>query len=158
MILCRKGLTLIEIIIVMIMIAVATAFFFPNFTASLEHARAVTAQNNLLAIYSAEQNYNNNYGNNTGATYCLDAANTTNAACVAGGATKCANNLVQINCNLSLNLQDDGAYTYSCTGTTCTATRNVPLASQTIVVTLNNPIALPGTNPVCNFTSKNWCP
>ena len=144
----REGFTLIEILVVLIIIGLALAFYFPNFTASDEKAWAINAQNNLLAIYSAEQNYNNN--NNGG--YCLDT-----------GLGTCGHSLADLNTNLSLNIQDDGAYLYDCGVTTanaCTAKRTSISPPNTIVLTLTSAINLSGTgtaNPQCNLTN-NWCP
>ena len=53
----REGITLMEIIVVLIIVGIAAGFFFPNYTTPIEKARAANAQNNLLAIYSAQQNY-----------------------------------------------------------------------------------------------------
>jgi Tfp pilus assembly protein PilE len=133
-----------EIIVVLIIIGVVVAFSFPNYTTPIEKARVANARNNLLAIYSAEQNYSNNHG-----SYCFS---TSAPAC---------DTLADINTQLSLNIQDDGTYTYSCSSTavTCTATRTIT-PSTNIVVTLNSAINLSGSgtaNPLCN-TSNNWCP
>ena len=134
---------------VAIAVGIAIAFAFPNFTGPTEQAKALNAQNNLLAIYSAEKNY---YSNNNG-VYCLN----TGSLC---------NNLADIDTNLSLNIQDDGTYSYSCSGTTCTAQRNDGSAPSPgdfyFIITLNAPIQLNKSNPIPNPTCKapnaNWCP
>ena len=56
----RAGFSLLEIIVVLMIIGIVIGFTLPNFSTPTLQARALTAQNNLLAIYSAEQNYNNN--------------------------------------------------------------------------------------------------
>ena len=61
----KQGFTLMEIIVVIIIIGLCLAFAFPNFTTPNEQSYALNAQNNLLAIYSAQQNYYNNNG-----SYC----------------------------------------------------------------------------------------
>lgn len=136
-----KGVTLIEIIVVMIILGIAIAFA-PSYKTNTEQARALTARNNLLAIYTAEQNYiANNPGNTHPPTYCI-------AVC---------DNIADINTNLNLNIQDDGTYSYKCLGSSCTATRL--LNNSTLVLSLNNPISLPSggsQNPKCNLGS--WCP
>lgn len=133
----REGFTLIEVLVVLFIIGIIAAFYFPNFTTPNEQAWASNAQNNLLAIYSAEQNYKNNNG-----SYATSAS------------------LPAINSTLALNIQDDGTYSYSCSGgVTCTATRNT-VSSTNIVITLATGINLSGSgtaNPVCN-TSNHWCP
>ena len=139
----RQGFTLIEILIVLIIIGIAAVFSMPNFNTPTEQARALNAQNNLLAIYSAEKNYLNNNGG---------------FAVGVSGAAGDASSLAAIDSTLSLNIQDDGTYTYVCSGSTCTATRtNVnPLGMS---VTLTAPIQLNGSpkNPSCNLSSS-WCP
>ena len=137
----NDGVTLIEIIVVLVIIAIATVFAIPNFLTPGEQAKAANAQNNLLAIYSAQQNYKNNSNTNS---YCTAACST----------------LAQINSVLSLQIQDDGTYAYSCAGVTCTAARNSN-ANLVITVTLNNPIKIAGeVNPACGSTTGNgnWCP
>jgi len=150
----RAGITLMEIIVVLIIIGIAAVFFFPNYTVPTEQARAANVRNNLLAIYSAEKNYKNNNSGN----YCVDVAPSPQPACAESGNPNCALDLASINCNLSLNIQDDGTYTYSCTGSTCTAKRTSISSSNTIVLTLNSAINLSGNvNPQCNLTN-HWCP
>jgi prepilin-type N-terminal cleavage/methylation domain-containing protein len=135
--LCRKGMTLVEIIVVLIIIGLTATFALPNFTNNIERSKAITVQNNLLAIYSAEQNYNNN---NNG--YCI-------ATC---------DNIADINTRLSLNIQDDGSYAYSCAGVICTAQRTSINVPNTIQLTLNTPIQISANaNPVCSLPA-GWCP
>jgi prepilin-type N-terminal cleavage/methylation domain-containing protein len=137
----KDGMTLLEIIVVLIIIGVACILSFPNFLQPSEKARASNVQNNLLAIYSAEQNYNNNNGGNN--NYCL-------AAC---------SSIAQINNVLSLQIQDDGTYLYDCSagGNKCKATRN-PGASVVITVALDQPIKIAGgVNPSCAGIG-GWCP
>jgi prepilin-type N-terminal cleavage/methylation domain-containing protein len=138
----KKGITLMEIIIVMIIVGIAAVINFPNYTTPMENARAETARNNLLAIYSAEKNYNFNHGG-----YCLGAAGT-------------CDTLANINTTLSLNIQDDGTYTYACAGPpgACTATRTGIAAPNTLKLTLDAPVNLNGNvNPTCTLTPA-WCP
>lgn len=159
--LLRQGFTLFELIVVLIIIAICLAFVFPNFTKPTEQASAQTAQNNLLAIYSAQRNYYNNNGN-----FCLeDTVLPPLSACVNGAENKCGDSLAQINCNLSLNIQDDDSYLYSCdynvtiaNKNSCTATRKG--TANTIIMTLDSPINLSGNgtaNPLCNLPT-GWCP
>lgn len=130
----KAGLTLMEILVVLIIIGFAVAFFLPNYTTPTEKARALTAKNNLMAIYTAQLNYRNNNGN-----FATPAS------------------LSAINTAFALNIEDDGTYTYTCaSGVTCTATRN-GTPTTNIVLTLASPIQTGNINPVCN-TSNNWCP
>jgi len=139
-----------EIIVVLVIISICVVVSFPNFTASTEQARAQTAQNNLLAIYSAQQNNRNNTGAfvNFGPNPGVD------------------DGVPEVNSFLFLNIQDDSTYNYDCGVTTanaCTAQRINPLGSLTITLTLNLPVQLKtGTlNPVCApgaGGSANWCP
>ncbi len=150
----KQGFTLIEMVVVLIIIAIATVFSLPNFTAPSEQARSLNAKNNLLAIYTAEKSYYNN--NNK---YCLGTG---------GSPTNCADTLADINTNLSLNIQDDGTYTYECDfGVTvanvnsCTATRTNPSGAVVITLTLDKPVQPSGAylNPTCTAPShSNWCP
>jgi prepilin-type N-terminal cleavage/methylation domain-containing protein len=146
----RKGMTLMEIIIVLILISVAAVFTFPNFITPTEHARAINAKNNLLAIYGAQQNYITNNVNNN------------NSYCTSASPSPCST-LAEINTVLGLNIEDDGTYHYQClTATTCTATRTISPLPLTLTLTLNTPIkvVLGGGNPACVSTTgnSNWCP
>ena len=140
MIFRKAGMTLLEIIVVLVIVSITTCFFFPDFQTPNEQAKAANAQNNLLAIYSAQQNYHNN--NNA---YCAAACST----------------IAQINTVLSLQIQDDGTYAYSCAGgAACTATRNSN-SNLVITATLNQPIKIAGeVNPSCASSTGNgkWCP
>ena len=171
----RQGFTLMEIIIVLVIIGVCVAMVSPSFTGPSEQALALTAQNNLLAIYSAQQNYNNSngngYNNNANACPYTPAAGTGcwclsnepgSAACqqTTTPDTNCADSIATINCNLSLNIQDNGSYSYSCTGTTCTATRTNVAGSPYFTLTLTSPTSMnysnPGNgNPSCCYSSAN---
>jgi len=145
----RQGVTLLEIIIVLIIIGVALSFGLSSFVIPNEKSMAANAQYNLVSMHASQENYNNNNG-----TYCVDAVPSSPPTCAISG-DNCAGNLADINCNLLMNIPDDGKYTYSCAGTQCTATR-VSKPTTNIVLTLNTPIK-DGINPVCN-TLDNWCP
>jgi len=153
----KNGMTLMETVVVLIIIGIAAAFFFPNFTAPTEQARASNVRNNLLAIYTAQQNYNANYSG-----YCLSGSAPT-PACAAQlpADPNCGDTLAALACNLSVNIPDDGTYLYSCGAGICTATRTAATAPyNTMVLTLTAPVVLSGSgtlNPVCNLT-KTWCP
>lgn len=138
-------MTLFEIIAVLIIVGIAVAICLPNFTQPNEQALAANARNNLLAIYSAQQNY---YNNQTPPAYCLAAA----GAC---------DTLADINTNLSLSIQDDGSYAYACgvdpngSAFACTATRNNAIPSTANVITVTDtPIKLNAGNPTCTNASS----
>ncbi|MDE2027983.1 MAG: prepilin-type N-terminal cleavage/methylation domain-containing protein [Candidatus Omnitrophica bacterium] len=148
----REGVTLMEMIVVLIIVGIISAVAAANYLSPVEQGRALTARDNLLAIYTAQQNYNNNNGQ-----YCFDTTSAS-SACTSISAN-CADSLAAINCNLSLSIPDDGTYTYTCDNTPrCTATRTSTAA--TMVITLNTPVNLKGAgtlNPQCNLTAS-WCP
>jgi len=157
----KHGFTLMEILVVLIIIAMCAIFAFPNMMNPSEQARALTAQNNLLAVYAAQKNYFNNNG-----TYCL-------------ASNSCADIIADINANLSLNIQDDSSYSYACgadaTGFSCNACRNgssscisggaVQTGYLLLLNILNKPVQLntnnPNMNPTCvspNTNNQLWCP
>ena len=158
----RQGFTLMEMLVVFFIIALVVGFSFPSFMLPTEMAQALNARNNLLAIYSAQMNY---FNNNNSVNYCLSATNSASPACVTVGPSDntCADNLTQINCNLSLYIQDT-LYSYACgrvgiTPNVCTATRINGPAAFSIAVNLNLPIQLNGgVNPSCTPSTSNWCP
>ncbi len=53
----KKGFTLVEVLVVMIIIGVLATIFLPNYYNYLEQARATEGVNSLLNIYAAEKNY-----------------------------------------------------------------------------------------------------
>ena len=141
----RLGFTLMEIIVVMVIMAVSALLVFPNYVIFIEQSGVSNARHNLLAIYSAQKNYLNNNG-----SYC-------SATCGSLGAIDTA---------LSLNIQDDGTYTYGCPlggspANTCGAARTAPANAVKITVTLNLPVDITGrTNPACVALSSSytkWC-
>ncbi len=132
----REGLTLIEILVVLVIIGIGAAFYIPNYTLSNEKSWAANAKNNLLAVYSAQQNYLNN-----------------------NGSYDTLGSLSAIDSTLALSIQDDGTYSYSCSSATntCTALRST-ISTTNSVITLNSAIDLSGgTNPVCN-SPNHYCP
>jgi len=143
----RQGFTLMEMIVVVLIVGICAALAFPSFYTTTEQARARTAQNNLLAIYGAQQNYKNNSNNGN---YCIHQAST-------------CDSLSDINSNLAMSVQDDGTYSYDCpAGTvTCTATRQ-GTSNPLITVTLNTAIQLnesaASPNPSCGPGGSVLCP
>jgi len=156
----KRGFTLFEMIMVLGIIGVCAALAFSNFSTPGDQAKAANLQNNLLAIYAAEQNYvSKNIGNPACpvGTPCGCLSNTPASPLCAQstGDNNCGDNLAAINCNLSLNIQDDGTHLYSCSNGTglpiCQATiGNTP---NGIAVELDLPVQLGGKNPnpVCTL-------
>ena len=138
---CKQGFTLMEMLIVLAIIGVCIALFLPNYLKPTEQSRALVAKNNLLAIYTAQQNYRNNNG-----TFYVTPGSP-------------SNDLSGINTALSLNFTDDGSYNYLCntsaSGFSCQATR-VLSPGITLLVT-NSPIG--SANPSClDSHTTGWCP
>ncbi|MBF0571811.1 MAG: prepilin-type N-terminal cleavage/methylation domain-containing protein [Candidatus Omnitrophica bacterium] len=90
----KKGFTLIEIIIVMVIIGVLAAIVVSGFSAIIADQAYNAAKNNVAVIMNAQNNYYLNHG-----SYCI-------------GSTSCSN-LTSINNSLSVNIRDD-YYTYAC--------------------------------------------
>jgi Tfp pilus assembly protein PilE len=166
----RAGMTLMEISIIMIIVAIAVVFAFPSYTVPMEQARSMAAQNNLLAIYAAQKNYINERNNSN---YCTtNVPNPQTALCASWGvnpANQCGQDLVDLNCNLNMNIQDDNNYSYACTNNganyfTCTATRTPANTASTLTITLTNAtpvnLRLGSGNPTCTSSTgnANWCP
>ncbi len=159
----KKGFTLMEIIVVLIIIGILTIIALPNYTAMIIQGAAKSAQNNLVTIYNAQKNYY--FGPVGNSTYC----------------TVTCNSLANINANLVLNISDNN-FTYTCTNPnndggltySCKAQSNSdPNLSLTLIGgPTNNPpqIILPGgvncasggpapCNPVCtDVPNPSYCP
>lgn len=88
----KKGFTLIEVLVAIIILAIGAAVALPNFATYINDAKVRATQNNLQAILSLEKNY------------FLDHTAYCDSAC---------DSLANINTNLGLNLSDTN-YTYSC--------------------------------------------
>jgi prepilin-type N-terminal cleavage/methylation domain-containing protein len=106
----RKGFTLIEIIVVLVIVGVLAAIALPSFNNSIEKTKAQTAENNLLAITAAQAKYYEDYG-----SYCTATT---------GQVANCGDTTVHLNLNLNIFMQTDAA-NYSCasggaTSYTCT--------------------------------------
>jgi prepilin-type N-terminal cleavage/methylation domain-containing protein len=96
----RKGFTLTELIVVIVIVGISAAFAIPKFIASIEQTKAQAAKNNLLAISASEQKY---FEDN--ASYCT----------ITTGATiPCGDSLAHLNTYLHLGISGNDPYTYSC--------------------------------------------
>ena len=140
----RKGFTLIEITVALVVIGVLTAISVPYYTAYTQQGAATAALNNLTTIYGAQNNYYMGAGNGN---YCT-------ASC---------NSLTAINNTLSLSLVDP-SFQYTCsasaaqnpqrsTGFTCKATDNY----FTLTIT-DAQLAPNNVNPKCVASGLTSCP
>lgn len=127
----KKGFSLLEMIVTIVIVGVAAAFAIPNFVTSMEKSKAQAAQNNLYALIAAQQKYFEDFSN-----YCLVA---------------CGDSTANINTHLHLELSD--SFAYSCNNTTlpyiCTA------ADGTDTLTLNPSLQPPVS---CAGPNSNYCP
>jgi len=126
----KKGFTLVEIIVAMVIIALLSALAIPGYLASQIQGSAKAAQNNLITIFNAEKNfYLSNIPVGVGATayYCtISTQNTT-----------CADNLADINTNLKLNISDP-YFSYSCTDPNSGTDGNNGSGFQCVATNLTN--------------------
>jgi type II secretory pathway pseudopilin PulG len=142
-----------------------------TYTTTTNQATAKAAQNNLISIYNAQNNYTLDHG-----TYCYQGA-AGSVTCDPLGTLGCSRTLAGINCNMSMTLTDS-YFTYQCfrlltNDFTCTAT-NIQDAAFTLTIVSSPPtIILPGgtgcvsavngypapCNPSCNYPAHpNYCP
>ena len=152
----KKGFTLIELVVVMVIIGIIVAFIVPNYSAMMQQGAAKAAQDNLITIYNAQKSY---YFSNNG-SYCTVSCASLNVG---------ANSIDNI---LGLNITDNN-FTYACTphpsNFQCTATN---IGDPNLKLTLTyNPIVLPGgltcasstganpgCNPSCVSDHSAYCP
>ena len=182
--LTTKGFTLIEIIVVLVIMGILSAVFIVNYNNLTMQAESGTAQNNLIGIYTAQNNYYANTGN-----YCLK--NTAAKPPCAVLDANCGDTLSALNCNLGQSVTGtnfnftDANFNYNCSqnGATpnsflCTATFNSNNAATLSIQNIfNNNVgiilpsgggangcsaAAPGAapcNPICTAGGiPNFCP
>ena len=158
----KKGFTLLEIIIVIIIVGLLTALALPNYFTMLYQGAANAAQNNLITIYNAQKSYYLSPAGN--GTYYNSSSN---------------NDLTNINTVFNLNITDP-SFQYTCVTAagpsyTCTAKNN---SDPNLVLTVTsgtpgtpNAIVLPGglscasstginpgCNPSCASDVPSYCP
>ena len=96
----KKGFTLLELIVVIMIVGICLGFIIPSFMNSMEQTKAQAAQNNLYAIAAAEQKYYEDYG-----VYCTATT---------GNVANCGDIAKDINTNLHLSIFSNDPFTYSC--------------------------------------------
>ncbi|MBF0503743.1 MAG: prepilin-type N-terminal cleavage/methylation domain-containing protein [Candidatus Omnitrophica bacterium] len=147
---CRQGMTLMEMIVVLIIVGIVAAFFFPNFFRNSQYPYSQNAKSNLLAIFPAQMHYNNDHG-----AYCISTT-AAQPAC-AGVSAQCGGTMAALNCNLNLNISDSVYTTYTCINDAsgflckaCTIGSCINTGGNTLWTVTNNPIVLSGNvNPNC---------
>jgi prepilin-type N-terminal cleavage/methylation domain-containing protein len=137
----RKGFTLLELIIVVVIIGVLVVIAVPNYITFIKQSNAQSAQNNLMAIFAAEQRYYEDHNPN----YCSGAP--------------CAANTSGINQNLSLNISSNDPFSYSCSTAgssyACAAAAN----DNSTQLILNPNAQVPASHVTClGNANANYCP
>lgn len=138
----KKGFTLLEIIVVLVIVGLLAAFSVSIFSASIEQTKAQMAEQNLMAISAAQQKY---YEDNNG-VYCL-----------AG----CADNVAGIYTNLHLSISD--GFTYQCSSVpptvyTCTAQDSTDSITMGVASNANNGVLMPTICCTVLQGGANNCP
>ena len=137
--LSKQGFTLIEIIVVMVIIGLLIRVAVPSFNNNIEHMKAQTAYDNLLAISAAQQRYGEDYSG----TYCVAAG--------------CGDSNANLSTSLRLSLGGaNDAFNYLCFAQAgdlyrCTASDN--LLTLTMDVTTAS-----GAVIACNLAPSSMCP
>jgi len=134
----KKGVTLIEIVVVMIILGIIAAITIPNLTSSMEQTNAQAAHNNLLAISAAQEKYFEDY-----ASYCTTTT---------GNTANCGI-WPNLNTNLNLGIAPSDTFTYICSVPlvnpppfTCTATDGTDTLTLSLVMQGNT---VAGNNVSC---------
>ena len=137
----KKGFTLIELIVVILIVGICLGFAIPNLIVSMEQTKAQSARNNLLAIAAAEQKYSEDYS-----VYCTTTT---------GNVANCGNNMNNLNGNLHLSMFANDPFSYSCavSGLYFTCTAGDTIDSLTLTVTAT------GASVSCvNVSNPSYCP
>ena len=124
----KKGFSLIEITIVIIIMGILVSISLPNYYLSLLQGKIEAVENNLRSIAVAEQKYYEDYG-----VYCTTHYG---AEC---GSFNSINQKLSLSMSSGSSVQD--GFVYSCTSTGTTTTITCPIS-----------------NPYCTFTCKAVSP
>ena len=128
----KNGFTVIELIVVVIIVGLISAYALVQFAQSMEQSKAQAAKNNLLGIAAAQQKYFEDTG-----AYCTGSCTTTAA----------------INTNLLLSITDTVNYACAALGSNYSCTWND--GTDTLTLSVNG--AGTGYNVACVSASNN-CP
>ncbi len=137
----KKGFTLLEIIIALIITGILAAFAVSIFTSSIEQTKAQIAKNNLLAIAAGQEKYFEDF-----AAYCTTTT---------GNSIPCGGNNSSINTNLHLNIAGNDSFIYSCSSCTIGAVNcasipyNCTAGDGTDTLTLNPSAQYPTSTVSC---------
>ena len=151
----KKGFTLLELIVVIMVVGICLGFIIPSFMNSIEQTKAQAAQNNLYAIAAAQSKFNEDYSSycasqSISPCYCISTG--TNPT---GLTTYCGDNAKDINTNLHLSIFSNDPFTYSCAVSgsyySCTATDSADTLTLTATAT--------GASVSCvNAANPSYCP
>jgi len=142
----KKGFSLIEITVAVIVLGVITAVAVPSYTSCVQQGAQQAAGNNIKIILAAQQNY---YFTNS--NYCINTNTGNNITC---------GDLNHINNSLHLNVVDQ-YYTYSCfSGNTPNSVRCVATSLSGSGTCSCNGITFSTncTPSVCNYACTPVCP
>ena len=149
----KKGFTLIELVVVMIIVGICLAFAIPSYIGSMEQTKAQAAQNNLLAIAAAQSKFNEDYS-----SYCTSQSiSPCYCTTTTGNVANCGNNMNNLNGNLHLSIFGNDPFSYSCTVSgayyACTADDTIVKLTLTVTATGASVSCSPdGSNP------SSYCP
>ena len=135
----KKGFTLIEIIVSLIIVGVVAIIAIPNVINSMEQGKASAAKNNLLAIIAAQAKFNEDY-----ASYCAIATNNCTGYCISTGTNPtgvggaCGGTTLEIDSNLHLGISTGDGFNYSCTSSASPYECGASDGSVTLNTTVNN--------------------
>jgi len=141
----RKGFTLLEVVLVLVIIGAVAAFVLPNVFVCVEQSNAQSARNNLLAIAAAQSKYDEDHGQ-----YCVG--------------NPCADNITDIDKNLNLTITPsaNGSFSYSCSASGSYYQCIFKDQSDTVTLAVSNSGNGPQTNVSCNLNAgvnnSNYCP
>ena len=121
----KKGFTLVELLIVVIILAILAAIIVPQFSASTNDAKAAALQSNLANMRSAIEFYYQEHGEYPGANVATGATCVNGAAVTAGAANSPEAFIAQ----LTRYTNDNGL---ACTGKDATTFKYGPYLKGTI--------------------------
>lgn len=130
-----RGVTLIELIVVLVIAGVGATIAIPNYINTVEQTKAQEARNNLFAVSAAQQKYYENYG-----AYCTATT---------GNTVPCGNSKTNLNANLRLSISDDFNYSCSVSGGSYTCTASDGTDTLTLDPTTTSFITCSPFGPTC---------